>query len=558
MSLLAPLFAAGLLLLAWPLWLHRRASREDVEDFPSLRFVVASDVAPAMRGRQLRHRRLLLLRCALLAVLAAFFTGPVLDGLAVPAPAAATREHVVVLDASLSMQVAGRADAARAAARRIAADAAAAAEPVRVLALATDLEPLDVAPAAAIAAYAPGHAAATFAGLLARIDRAVGPATTPRSVHIVSDLQASALPAHLTGLLPAPGTGIVLHAAGGAGDAPANVAITGLEVAPAAAGGLEATVSVASFAGVAASRRVVLSIDGEPAGSADVDVAPAATGGAGGRAVVVLPLPAASGERLLSVRLLPADALAADDVRWHVLRQQAPPRWLHAATGDDARARPFVAAALAAAGARVETQAAASLDALPADVAGVWLQDPGELDARFERELDAFVSAGGALVVDLGPRSAGRSPAGGAGRACGARGAGGCAAPGAGGNRRCPHRRRRRRRAAAAGRGPGAAGGGRRRAAVRRACARRRSRTGAGDAARWRRHRPAARHGVRAAGAWHRRPRQRSHRQCGLAGRGAGTAAAGIAGVRAGRSGHAGAGGDAAAVDAVSGRAGCT
>lgn len=105
MSFLAPLFLAGAAAVALPILYHliRRTSRERVL-FSSLMFLAPTPPRLTRRSR-LEHLLLLLLRCLVLALLAAGFARPFLKDRAAPPESGAEARHIVVLvDTSASMR----------------------------------------------------------------------------------------------------------------------------------------------------------------------------------------------------------------------------------------------------------------------------------------------------------------------------------------------------------------------------------------------------------------------------------------------------------------------
>lgn len=121
MNLLAPLFLAGLGLLIVPWLIHRiqRPERRPVR-FSSLLFIPRMDKEVVQR-RRLQHLLLLLMRMAVLALLAFAFSRPFLpvDAVAV-AEEEAERAHVLLVDRSASMGAQDRISEARTRAREIA------------------------------------------------------------------------------------------------------------------------------------------------------------------------------------------------------------------------------------------------------------------------------------------------------------------------------------------------------------------------------------------------------------------------------------------------------
>jgi len=104
MSLLYPLFLAGIAAVALPILLHmiRRHTRERVT-FSSLMFL--HPTLPRFRSRsRLEHVLLLIVRCAVLCLLAFAFARPFLRQPAAAGPADVGRRAVLLIDTSASMQ----------------------------------------------------------------------------------------------------------------------------------------------------------------------------------------------------------------------------------------------------------------------------------------------------------------------------------------------------------------------------------------------------------------------------------------------------------------------
>lgn len=104
MNFLVPLYLAGALAVAIPIYLHlRRRPPKDSVEFSSLMFLEPTKHQPIKRKSQLENIPLLLLRCLALLLLAAMFSKPFLPG-----GEADTRKGklrtVVLLDTSASMQ----------------------------------------------------------------------------------------------------------------------------------------------------------------------------------------------------------------------------------------------------------------------------------------------------------------------------------------------------------------------------------------------------------------------------------------------------------------------
>jgi hypothetical protein len=120
LTFLAPLFLAGLVAAAVPIYLHLvQRERKDAVDFPSLMFLQRIPYR-SVRRQRIRHWALLALRCLALVLLAAAFARPFFQrnaNAAAGGPGTA-RELVVLLDRSYSMGYGDRWTRAQDAARR--------------------------------------------------------------------------------------------------------------------------------------------------------------------------------------------------------------------------------------------------------------------------------------------------------------------------------------------------------------------------------------------------------------------------------------------------------
>ena len=103
MSFLAPLFFAGLTLLAIPVLIHLiQRERKNVVPFPSLMFVKRIPYS-SIRRRRIHNWALLAMRLAALALIVAAFARPFLRSASLSAAAGGARDVVIVLDRSYSM-----------------------------------------------------------------------------------------------------------------------------------------------------------------------------------------------------------------------------------------------------------------------------------------------------------------------------------------------------------------------------------------------------------------------------------------------------------------------
>lgn len=297
MSLLAPWFLAGLGLLALPVYLHLlRRSRPDAKHFSSLMFFEPG-LQAEFRRRRLDYLKLLAVRLLLLAFIIFAFAQPVLQSRAVRAAAAPAR--LVVVDVSPSMACCGRLERAR----RIAADLLA--PEARLAAFDSRLRLLE---RGELGRLEPAAAATSFSELARALRAWQQEQKRPVEVHLISDFQQSALAAGLAGIQLPESVALRLHPV--AEKAEPNWAVESVRAPARVRQAREARVEavLAGFHTPEAQRTAVLRIAGRDAARKTVTVP------AEGRATVAfdsfdLPYGFTQG----SVRLEPADALAADD-----------------------------------------------------------------------------------------------------------------------------------------------------------------------------------------------------------------------------------------------------
>ena len=232
MSFLTPLFLIGLAALAIPVLLHltQRQRREPVR-FPSLAFVRRVPFRTTER-RRIRDWLLFLLRASAIALLVAAFARPFLARAGFGAAGAGTaREVVLLLDRSASMGYGDRWDRALEAARRVASDLAPG-DRLTVVRFAETPEVMGPATGDAVTAAAyltaarPDGGVTRFGPALELAGDLVEQSDLPRrAVVLVSDFQQAGWDGGTDIRLPA---GTVLETVAVGGDAPQNLAVTGV------------------------------------------------------------------------------------------------------------------------------------------------------------------------------------------------------------------------------------------------------------------------------------------------------------------------------------------
>jgi hypothetical protein len=408
---LAPAFLLGLLGIALPLWLHRFARRTDERRaFASLMLIEAGQVR-RNRRQQLRWWLLLALRLALLVLMVL-----ALAGLQWPRKPSATaqadaRLHLLVLDTSLSMQRSGVWQQAQQRASAILDDLQSA---DRVLLAAADHQLRVLQPAvfasdagavrAALLDLAPGQSRLDYGNLMgaaASLSEGSGQAVV---LHVITDLQASGSPMHLSDLQPPQGMTLDLIDAGGSTSA--NQRVESVQWSADATAGVDVTVG--GDLPIGRPRELKLVIDGVERGRKVLDPSRPAP------YVEHFAIPdLGEGEHRVSALLSAGDALAGDDAQHRLLRRVEPRVLVVAAsaTGDDAAYLRAALVALEGLRLRVEVVDAALLKRrVLNDYAVIAVADAGQLDAAQTRSLQDYAVAGGGVLLTLGRHSVSTVP----------------------------------------------------------------------------------------------------------------------------------------------------
>lgn len=410
MDLLSPWFLAGGLAVGLPLWLHlmRRANPERLP-FSSLMFF-QKRTETSVRERRLRYKMLLALRLALLLLLALAFAKPVWLRPPVAFATDLPRLHVIAVDTSLSMGYADRWSRAAGVAEQL-VDALGEADRALVLANGPSVRVLTAATQdrrelrSALAGLEPTDARNNYGDAIEAVRNLVADEDSPVTVHLISDLQQSAMPERFQDLVLPDGAELEVHDI--AGEERENWAIESVSGAKRIYGRDPARVevTVASFAEREAEKTVTLSIDGRPAGSERVTVP------AGSRATFSFEIgEAPRGFSRAEFELTPADGLPRDDLRRAALDNSDPEPVLF--VSGDARQRDllyFRTALDASESARFALESATPAEAArlnPGGYALVVLSDVPDIPSAFASRLQTWIRNGGAAFVALGPNSA--------------------------------------------------------------------------------------------------------------------------------------------------------
>ena len=411
MGFLTPWFLAGTLAVGLPIWLHLlKRHKTDPRLFPSLMFFEHREQSSVVHKR-LDFILLFVLRTLMLVLLALLFANPFINRST--AKASGKRLVLIAVDNSFSMRAVERGQSRLDRAKSEALDVISKLPPAtsaEVIALGGQVQAMTQQTAdptelrGAIAAIQPSDGRANF-GELARFSRTLAESTkVPIEVHLVSDLQKTALPPGFPDLRLDQDTTLMLHPVGG--ELP-NWTVENV-VAPRRVYDpkrvrIQATIT--GFGAPAATRTVSLLLNGKTAQTKTVAVP------AGGRASVeFIGLDASYGFNRAEVRIDSADALASDDRFPFSVERADPKKILFLDEGRRPRAQFYVRSALESA-----PDAAFTMEVQRPEVAStvnlsnyavVMLNDPAILPKSLEESLQHYVSAGGSMLVVLGPASA--------------------------------------------------------------------------------------------------------------------------------------------------------
>lgn len=417
MGFFSPWFLAGLAAVGLPIWLHLlKRHKTDPRPFPSLMFFEKREQSSVMHKR-LDYILLFILRTAMLVLLALLFANPFFNK---STPKAQGKKIVVVaVDHSFSMRAAQGGESRLDKAKREALNVISGIPggvPAEVVALGGQLQAMtqqSMDPSelrGAVASIQPSDGRASF-GDLARFTHTLAQSTkTPLEVHLISDLQKTALPPGFADLRLDEDTTLIFHPVGGAlpNWTVENVSAPARIYDPKK---FRIQVTIAGFDTPAARRTVSLVVNGKTVQSKQIDV-PAGSPGQTGRAQTeFVGLEASYGFNRCEVRIDSADALAADDRFPFSVERTDPKKVLFVDEGRSNSAQLYYRTALVDA----SPDAAFALDVQRPEVAAganlqnyalVVLNDLGTLPGALNASLERYVNGGGGLLIALGPNSA--------------------------------------------------------------------------------------------------------------------------------------------------------
>lgn len=407
MGLFSPWFLAGALAVGLPVWLHLlKRSNQDPKPFPSLMFFEHRETS-SVQHRRLDFILLFILRAIMLLLLALLFAQPFIR-FSTPAQRG-ERLTVVAVDRSFSMRTkeggTSRLDLAKREAVSVLGGISAGTK-AQVVALSGTLEAMTQQVndpnelRAAVTAIKEGDSRADF-GVLARYLRTLREqADVPLEVHVISDLQKSAMPPGFTDLRLDDNTKLVLHPIGKqqqnwsveSVNAPQRIYDTKT---------VHITATIAGFNAPAAKRNVTLLLNGKTVGSKQVDVAENGRG-----SVEFIGLEASYGFNKCEVRIESSDTLAADDRYAFSVERTDPKKVLFIDDGLHSKSQRFFTAALTS-----DPDSEFQVESLRPEVAAnadyskyavVVLSEPANVPSKLADALKAYVEKGGGLFEALG------------------------------------------------------------------------------------------------------------------------------------------------------------
>jgi hypothetical protein len=405
LGFLAPWFLAGAVAIGLPVYVHLlRQYRQTPIKFSSLMFFERRTQS-SIKHRRLKYLLLFALRCAFIALLVLAFARPYIHSTTI-AKANGGRTMVFAIDNSFSMRQDDRftraKDEASSGIKKMREEdrgqIVTFGGPGKLL---TDMTQDKQVLLGALASLEPGDDTSSYAEI-SRVLRSTSESLkSDIEAHIFTDNQASSWPAAFSDARLDDGTKLVVHSV--ADKTIPNWTVESVD-APRRVFDTKKVRTVATIAGYntdEATRKVTLVANGKAIETKEVKV-PAA-----GRATVeFLTLDVPYGLTKCEVRIDGADKFPQDD-HWYFSVERADPKPALLVHGDNDTASPlYLRTALES-----STDAAFTLDSQTtvqstnANVqkyAFVILSDPGPIPARLEENLEAYVKAGGSMLVSLG------------------------------------------------------------------------------------------------------------------------------------------------------------
>ncbi len=404
MGFLAPWFLAGIAAIGLPVYLHLlRRHTNTPRPFSSLMFFERRTQS-SIKHRRLRYLLLFSVRALLLLLLALAFANPFINRAA--ANMTSDRLMLVVLDNSFSMRAGSRMADARSEALSVLSSRSGD-EKAQVMALGSQLHVLTEptvdsgALRAAVESVKPGDSRGNFAELARAVRSLSDSVHTPIELHLISDMQKTAMPASFSELGMPANVSLVLHPL-------VKSAVPNWTVESVNAPGqvfdtkkARTQIVVAGFDTPAATRTVSLVVGGKTIATKMVEVP------ANGRATVEFEsLEVPYGFTRCEVRIDSADSFPADDVSIFAVERADPRRALFVHEGNDTKSLVYFRAALTSAAESafvLEAVTPEQLSNVPySKYAFVVLDDLLSLPASAESDLAKYVQSGGSILIAAG------------------------------------------------------------------------------------------------------------------------------------------------------------
>lgn len=402
MSLLAPLFLAGFLVIALPIWLHRLQTQSSVRQKFSSSMLLESSQQQVHVQRKLKYFVLLALRIALLVLLALAFAKPFLSRSPTAGAENAAGSLLVVVDTSVSMGRDNVFSQAQDEARRTIdeADANTAVQLVSAdatLRLVTDLSIDKSTHRAALANLQVTAMRLDYGEAMEAIGRLTSSLPPPVRLHLVSDFQSSAMPVRFSDLVLSGIAEFEPHVVGAG--YPLNWSVEYLRET---ADGLDVG--------------VFYSGDNERLAEVELQVNETvvesrALNGIGQQTIRFSGAEYTEGDNRVAVRIDADDDLPADNQWFHVIERNPPTVIPLITYNPGGLPVTYLTAALASAGENqyeVQTMMAGQFDArVLTRYRWLVIDDIGSIDDQLGAVLTSYLEGGGNLLAFAGDRAAG-------------------------------------------------------------------------------------------------------------------------------------------------------
>ena len=406
MSLLAPAFFIGLLAIALPVWLHRISSENpNRQSFSSVMFLEPGEPRRVL-AKKLQYLMLFALRVGVLILLVLVFTSIVLQGRVQSLVTDTARLHVIIMDLSTSMSHGDRWARAEDLANSVInsldnSDVAQVVTAGRIIEVVAEPSLDRSATRQAIAMLEPGSFRVDYGQLISSMDSLVRGAELPVVIHIITDVQRTALPTRFADLAPRTPLDLVIHDASAPDDN--NWAVSGLTWSAVSG---DFIVSLRGYAVQDVEKTVTLRLNGTQVAAQNVLFTSENTAQARFEGLAL-----SAGPNRVLAEITPGDELADDDMRYLVVKRPTPRPILLIADDNRGRAELFLASALSTLSAQAytveqispATLAEYSLD----DYVFVVVADAGALAGEDAAILRSYAESGGAILMALAQRSVG-------------------------------------------------------------------------------------------------------------------------------------------------------